>query len=502
MNLSCLLRSSLLYAVVCLISSACMVGPNYLKPKEWLPQKWVDTKAQGIAFDAPADVTYWWSVFRDPTLDSLIDQAAKANKDLKIAAARVREARAQRAVTSSGLFPSLDTTALYQYYRTSENSAPSGVAANTIGGETPTFINGLDLYQVGFDATWEIDIFGRVRRSVEAATADVAAFEENYRDTLVSLLSEVALNYITVRGSQLRLEIALQNIDTQRQTVELTRERFNAGLSSELDVSQASAQLAVTESQVPSFESSARQSMYRLATLLGTVPQVTVEQLSKAESVPGVPPEVPVGLPSDLLRRRPDVRRAERQLAAATARIGVATADLFPRLSLTGNFGQASMSLADFTMSSSSMWSIGPTIKWNIFNAGATRANIEVEKARTEQMLGTYEKAVLTSLQEVESALVAYSKELARRESLAAAVRANERAYEISSELYAKGLVDFLRVLDSQRSLYLTQDQLASSDQQVSSNLVSLFKALGGGWELQQKDREAKYSKSPTTQEN
>ncbi len=497
MSLSSLIRSSLLYAIICLVSSGCMVGPNYIKPKEWLPQKWVEGKAQGVNFSAPADITHWWSVFNDPTLDSLIGEATKANKDLKVAAARVREARAQRAVTASSLFPSLDVTALYQYYRTSGRSTPSAVAANSTGGDTPTFINGLDLYQAQFDASWEIDIFGRVRRSVEAATADLASFEENYRDTLVSLLAEVAVNYMSVRGSQLRLEIALRNIDAQRKTLELTRERFQAGLSSELDVAQASAQLAATESQVPSIETTARQSMHQLATLLGTVPDVMVEQLSKAEPLPGVPPEVPVGLPSDLLRRRPDVRRAERQLAAATARIGVATADLFPRLSLTGNLGQASMSLADITMSSSSLWSVGPTVKWNIFNAGATRANIEIQNAKTEQALGNYEKTVLTSLQEVESALVAYSKELSRREALAAAVRASERAYEISSELYAKGLVDFLRVLDSQRTLYLSQDQLASSDQQVSANLVALYKALGGGWEVQQ-DREAKAPKNPT----
>lgn len=478
-------RLLLLSAVVCLASSGCMVGPNYLKPRAWMPQKWVETKAQGVVFNAPAGVTRWWGVFNDPMLDSLIDQAVKANKDLKISAARVREARAQRTVTASGLFPAVNASALYQHARSSENASSSSTGASSTGGDTATFTNGLDLYQAGFDASWEIDIFGRVRRSVEAATADLAASEESYRDTLVTLLSEVAVNYVSVRGSQLRLEIARRNIETQRQTLELTRERFAAGLSSELDVAQASTQLSTTESQVPSLESAARQAMHRLATLLGTVPENMVEQLSKAEPVPSVPPEVPVGLPSDLLRRRPDVRAAERQLAAATARIGVATADLFPRLNLTGNLGQASMSLTDFAKSSSSFWGLGPTIQWNIFNAGATLANIEVQKARTEQALGTYEKAVLTSLQEVESALVAYSRELARRESLAAAVRSSERAYDISSELYAKGLVDFLRVLDSQRSLYLTQDLLASSDQTVSSNLVSLYKALGGGWEVQ-----------------
>jgi NodT family efflux transporter outer membrane factor (OMF) lipoprotein len=293
----------------------------------------------------------------------------------------------------------------------------------------------------------------------------------------------VAVDYLTVRGTQLRLEIAKRNIEAQRQTLELTQVRFEAGLSSDLDVSQAKAQLATTEAVVPALEITLKQTMYQLATLLAQTPEYLVEELSKEAPIPCLPPEVPVGLPSDLLRRRPDVRRAERQLAAATAQIGVATADLFPRITLTGNIGQASMSLNDIALASSSLWSLGPNIKWNLFNAGATRANIEVQKARTEEALGSYEKTVLTSLQDVESALVAYSREQTKRDSLAVAVDSNQRAFDISSELYARGLVDFLRVLDSQRSLYLTQDQLALSNEQVASNLVSLYKALGGGWD-------------------
>ncbi|MFZ2447863.1 MAG: efflux transporter outer membrane subunit [Syntrophobacteraceae bacterium] len=475
-------------AAACLALSGCMVGPNYFKPKVPAPQQWVGAAGKGVSADVPADVTHWWTLFKDPMLDALVDQAVKANKDLKIAAARIREARAQRTVAAAGLFPTLDATALYTHSRASDNAStsplPPGLFPDT-GGETGVFTEGQDLFQAGFDANWEIDIFGRVRRSVEAATADVSASEESYRDTLITLLSEVAVNYMTVRGSQLRLDIALRNIAAQEQTLELTRARFEAGLSSELDVAQASAQHAATESQVPSFETSMRQAMYRLATLLGSSPGEMVEKLSKVEPVPGIPPAVPVGLPSDLLRRRPDVRQAERQLAAATARIGVATADLFPRLSLTGSLGQSAINLSDIALGSSTFWSIGPTLRWNIFNAGSTRATIEAQKARTEQALGTYEKIVLTSLQDVESALVAYSKEQTRRDALAAAVRSNERAYEISSELYAKGLVDFLRVLESQRSLYVTQDQFALSDQNVSSNLVALYKALGGGWEVQ-----------------
>ncbi len=467
--------------MLCFALTGCMVGPDYKQPKEEMPKEWVEA-SKTAATSAPQDITHWWIVFKDPELDSLVQQAEKTNKDLKIAYARIREARAQRTIAASSLFPTLNSSASYTRTRPSLDA--------TLGTPPPqpgvggSFNYAQDLYQGGFDASWEIDIFGGIRRSVEAAAADIEASEENYRDTMVTMLSEVAVNYLTVRGAQLRLDISNKNIETQRKTLELTRVRFEAGLSSELDVAQAKAQLANTEATVPTIETTIRQSIYQLATLLGLPPDALVDQLLKQAPIPGIPPEVPVGLPSDLLRRRPDVRRAERQLAAATARIGVATADLYPRFSLTGNFGQASMSLGDFVKSNSSVWSFGPTINWNVFNAGATRANIEVMKARTEQALGTYEKAVLTSLKDVESALAAYSREQVRRQSLVESVQSSERAYEISSELYSRGLVDFLRVLESERTLFLSQEQLAISDQNVSTNLVALYKALGGGWEL------------------
>ena len=467
-----------------LVSAGCMVGPDYKTPKEQMPATWTEVP-KGTA-EGPADVKKWWTLFNDPLLNSLIEQAEKANKDLKIASARIREARAQRVISASGLYPTINTTELYERTRSSSNASPSSLPSGSAPpspGTGGTFTGGQDLFQGGFDASWELDFFGRIRRSVEASTAQVSASEEDYRDTLVTLLSEVARNYLTIRGTQLRLDIANKNIEAQRQTLELTRVRFEAGLSSDLDVSQAQAQLATTESLVPVLEITLKQTMFQLATLLAQPPEYMVEELSREAPIPPVPPEVPVGLPSDLLRRRPDVRRAERQLAAATAQIGVATADLFPRFSLTGNLGQASMSLNDIALSSSSFWQLGPTVKWNIFNAGATRANIEVQKAKTEQSLGTYEKTVLTSLQDVESALVGYSRQQARREQLIVAVNSSQRAFDISSELYARGLVDFLRVLDSQRSLYVTQDQLAVSTQDVASNLVALYKALGGGWE-------------------
>lgn len=469
-----------LAVVACLVLSGCMVGPNYKKPADEVPPAWVEVPS-GVTTNEANDLAQWWTLFKDPMLDSLIEQAMQANKDLKIAQARIREARAQRAVTASNLYPKLDSSASYSRRRSSQHADPSTLSGGAVE-NNDIFAGALDLYQPGFDASFELDIFGRVRRSVEAATADLAASRENFNDTLITLLSEVAINYITVRGSQLRLDITSKNMEAMRQTLSLTRERFNAGLSSELDVAQAQTQLASTESTVPTLETTARQSMHQLATLLGMPPAKMVEQLSVVAPVPGTPPEVPVGLPSELLRRRPDVRRAERELAAATARIGIATADLFPRFSLNGALGQSAMSLSDIALGSSTFWSFGPAISWNIFDGGATRANIEIQNARTEQALGAYEKAVLTSFQEVESALIAYSREQERRKSLREAVESSSRAYGISRELYASGLVDFLRVLESQRSLFVSQEALASSDQKVSTDLVTLYKALGGGW--------------------
>jgi NodT family efflux transporter outer membrane factor (OMF) lipoprotein len=460
--------------------SGCTVGPDYQKPKTQMPAQWGE-QSRGEATPVAVDITRWWTVFSDPVLDSLIQRAVAKNKDLIIAEARIREARAQRGVVAADGYPSIDSSAVYSRSRSSENASPSSSGRGGSGG-SPT--EGSDLFQFGFDAAWEIDIFGRVRRAVEAANADIQFFEEDRRDILVTLLSEVARNYLEVRGSQLRLHIARENIKGQQQTVQLTRDRFAAGLSSELDVARAGAQLASTEAQVPALESVERQAIHQLGVLLGLEPTVLLDELLKEAPIPTTPPEAPTGLPSDLLRRRPDVRRAERQLAGATARIGVATADLFPRFSLTGAVGQQSISFSDLALSGSTFWSIGPTLRWPVFNAGRIRANIKVQDARQEQALAAYEKAVLTSLRDVENALVAHSKEQVSRRSLAAAVDANQRAYEIANELYSKGLVDFLNVLDAQRSLYVSQELLALSDQRIATNLVALFKALGGGWDV------------------
>lgn len=282
---------------------------------------------------------------------------------------------------------------------------------------------------------------------------------------------------------QRRMAIAQDNIRSQQETLELTQARFDAGLTSQLDVVQAASRLATTQAQVPTLEASLKQGVHRLGVLLGLAPGALLSELSQAAPIPPVPPEVPVGLPADLLRRRPDVRRAERQVAAATARIGVAVADLFPKLSLTGTLGFQSNRLADLPLGSSRFWSIGPALSWPIFDAGRIRANIQVQNVREGQRLTQYEQVVLTSLEDVENALVAYSREQTRRSRLAEAVEANQRAVELANELYIRGLGDFLHVLESQRSLFASQSDLVQSEATVSSSVVALYKALGGGWQ-------------------
>jgi len=346
-----------------------------------------------------------------------------------------------------------------------------------------------NLFQAGFDATWEIDVFGGVRRAIEAAGADIQVAEENRRYVLVTLLSEVARNYIEARANQRRLDIVHGNIRSQADTLELTRTRFNAGLTSELDVAQAESQLASTQSQVPLLDILLRQAIHRLGVLLGQPPESLLEELNQDTPLPTIPPEIPLGLPSELLLRRPDIRRSERELAAATARIGVATAELFPRFSLTGSFGTQTDDMQHFLDRKSLFWSVGPNMSWPIFDAGRIRANIDVQDARQQQALALFQQTILTALEDVENTVVAYRQEQVRHRYLASAVQANRRAFQLANERYTKGLADFLSVLESQRSLYITEDALVQSEGQAVTNLIALYKALGGGWEVQSSPR-------------
>ena len=467
-------------ALLAILTGGCAVGPNYHQPQVKAPAAWSEPLAGGETNSAIA-AGDWWKNFHDPELDSLIERAVLSNYDLHIAQARVREARAQYGVAAADLWPTVDASGSYARDRQSQNQPLMGALP------VPASLFENNVYQSGFDASWELDVFGGKRRAKEAAGAQVAASEFDRRDVLVTLLGDVARNYVDLRGYQQRLVIANENIVTQEKALAITRDRFEKGLASDLDVQQASTVLANTRAEVPTLERSSAASIHRLEVLLGRQPGMLEPELARAAPIPAQPPLVPVGLPSELLLRRPDVRRAERQLAAATANIGVAKADLFPKFYLTGSAGYESISASDWFAGASRLWSVGPTVQWRIFDAGRIRARVKAQDARQEEALASYEQTVLTAFEEVENGLVAYAKEQTRRRSLQEAVTSSQKSLDTANKLYANGLADFLRVLDAERSLYQAQDALAQSDRTVSANLVSLYKALGGGWECTEK---------------
>jgi len=455
----------------------CAVGPNYHPPKTVLPANWTEVGPGGTT-NREADLARWWKTLGDTQLDSLIERAVKSNYDLQAAEARVRAARALRGVVISDLFPTIGASASYTTARRSENSL-----------SFPVRLLNTDTYQAGFDATWEIDVFGGKRRSLQAASADLQAVEEDRRDVLVSLLAEVARNYLELRGSQRRLVIAQENLQAQQEVLDITRMRLEKGLASELDVAQAQAVLAATKSQVPSLETALKQSSHRLCVLLGQPPGTLASELADAAPIPPPPPEVPAGLPSDLLRRRPDVRRSERQLAAATARIGVATAELFPKFILTGVAGYQSLDAANLFSPQSKFWSAGPSVRWRLLEYPRLKSLVRAQTAQQEQVLAQFDQTVLISLEDVENALVAYGKEKERYQSLSEAVDASRRSLELANQLYTAGVGEFLNVLVSERALYQAEDALVESQRTVTENVVALYKALGGGWEAESQPR-------------
>jgi multidrug efflux system outer membrane protein len=465
--------AAVLGALGLVLLAGCTVGPDYAPPPAAPPEDWA-TPLAGGEDDAAADLTRWWAALNDPMLDSLVERARAGSLDLRLAEARVREARALRGVAAADQFPTVDARGEYTGARTSENVG--GSSFGPAGSET-------DLYSVGFDASWEIDIFGGVRRGVEAADADVQALEEGRRDVLVTLLAEVARNYVEARSFQQRLDVARANVAAQQTAVDLTGARFQAGLVSELDVMQATSNLASTRSQIPTLETGRRQAVHRLGVLIGQAPGALLAELEAPAPVPQGSGRVPVGLPSDLLRRRPDIRRAERELAAQTARIGVATADLFPKFALTGSIGLDAEEAASLFESGSLAWAWGPRVQWRVFDAGRIRANIRAQEARRDQNLAAYDSTVLGALEEVENALVAYGQEQERQAALGEGAAAAERSVVLAADLYRQGLSDFQNVLDAQRTLYELQDGLAASEASVTTNLIALYKALGGGWE-------------------
>ena len=462
------------------------VGPDYKRVDPPVPAKFGSLE-KGISTTESIQtesLASWWKIFNDSILDSLMKRAEEGSLDLRIAEARVRQARALSLGSESQHYPEGGLNAAYQRSRRPE-SGLAGLGTSGTGSLPSTFNptnRETDLYLVGFDASWEIDIFGGIRREIEAAHADLAGSEEARRDTLVTLQGEVARNYLQIRGQQLRLKISQDEVQTRKQNVELVQARFQAGLVNELDLARAKGALAAAKSIIPLIENNLREILHRLAVLLGQEPMSLVGELEEIKKLPEVPENLPAGLPSDLLRRRPDIRRTERELAAATARIGVSTAELFPKFSLTGSFGYQGNQVGSLPRESSNFWRIAPTFRWSILNFKRITANIEVNKAVREESLARFEKSVLVSLEEVENALVTLSREKRRAAALEEAVQANDLAFDLAMERYRAGIQSYLEVLDAETALYLAQDQLAQSRQNRAVALVSLYKALGGGW--------------------
>jgi NodT family efflux transporter outer membrane factor (OMF) lipoprotein len=453
-------------ALSMLALTGCTVGPDYVPPNTAAPAAWHTQLDGGLACEEinPQALASWWAALDDPVLTHLMERAVAGNLDLKNAWARIREARARRGVARGVLFPTLDAT----------GSATASHTDTDAGADTSR-----EVYAASFDAGWELDVFGGVRRSVEVVEADLQASQEDLRDVLVSLLAEAALNYVEVRTFQARLAAAEASLEAQGETYQLTLWRCQAGLDDELAVQQARYNLENTRSQIPALRTGLEGAMNRIAMLLGEQPGKVHGDLEEPEPIPVPPSKVAVGVPADVVRRRPDVRRAERELAAQTARVGVATADLYPKLTLNGSVGLETLNGP--SSSSTRTVSGGPRISWAIFNA-AVRPGIEVQSALQEQALIQYEAAVLSSLEEVENALVAYAQEQQRRENLQEATQAAQAAVELARQKYQAGLTDFSNVLDAERSVLSFQDQLTQSSGTVTSNVIRLYKALGGGW--------------------
>jgi NodT family efflux transporter outer membrane factor (OMF) lipoprotein len=485
--------------------TGCTMGPEFQAPtSSWSLTSWITPHAKPAAYVPKPSVPVgepvdpeWWDVFGDPQLVALERKVGTGNFDVRIATVRLAESRASLGVARSAAFPTLNGNANY----TRELESKEGVLSLLGGSSSPaTSSNGLggtsggipntgiyapfDLYQYGFDASWELDLWGRVKRDVEQAKAQVTAGEESRRDALVTAQAEVARDYIDLRGAQEQLRIARENLKSAQDSLGLTRERAAGGLSTDLDVANAAAQVESTRSEIPNLEARVASDENAIALLLGEPPQALDAELDVPNPIPPVPPTVPVGLPSELARRRPDIREAEANLHAATANIGVATADFYPKFTLSGSIAiQATEfnKLADWGQADT--YGFGPSITLPIFQGGKLTRTLELRQQQQQEAAITYQRTVLAALHDVDNALTAYAAEQGRRESLRRAVAENRRALALARDQYSAGIETFLSVLDAQRTLLATEQQLAISTATISTDLVALYKALGGGWE-------------------
>ncbi|MFL6605363.1 MAG: efflux transporter outer membrane subunit [Steroidobacteraceae bacterium] len=449
---------------------ACAVGPNYQRPVTPVPPQFANLGQPG--FNGADVEAKFWTLFNDPKLDRLVNDALTANKDLQRARANLRASRAARRLAGFDLFPTVTAAGSYTHARESRNQLPAAISEDRT----------LDSVDVGFDAFWELDFFGRVRRGIQAARAEEQASVASLRDAQVTVTAEVARNYFVLRGLQEELAVATRNAENQAQTLRVTQARLEAGRGTELDTARAEVQLKTTLASIPLLESSTTTTIYRLSVLTGRLPDALTTELQTAEPLRDLPSLNAVGDPATLLRRRPDIRVAERSLAASTARIGVAIGDLFPKVTFTGSIGYDAASFRGIGKSGSDTYSVGPGISWAAFDLGRVEARIKIAHAQADADLAAYEASVLGALEETEGALATYGRAQTRRELLTQAANASERAANLASQRFQGGLTDFVNVLEAERDMLLAQDNLAQSRTQTATSLVAVYKALGGGW--------------------
>ncbi|WP_342629661.1 efflux transporter outer membrane subunit [Nguyenibacter vanlangensis] len=467
---------ALLSACLLVVTGACTVGPDYHPPRSSLPTRFAES-TESRARPLPDDGAAWWTSFHDPVLNRLIDAALQSAPTIAQANARVREARAMVGISGTALLPNASADAAFKRNLGSQN-LPVGVPPGGLGRGVHS-----NLFQAGFDASWEIDVFGGIRRGIESSDAGYEAAIEDRRDAILTLAAEIARTYMDLRGMQEQLDVARRNLVIQQDALAITTVQLKAGLAPVLDPLRANAEVEGTQADIPVLQADIRGAIYRIGALVGRTPEDLLTQLEQPRPLPALDPDPPLGLPSDLLLRRPDVSAAERRIQQENAKIGVATADYYPHFSLTGVTGIESLDASKFLTGASLYYQVGPSMNWLIFDAGRTRFRIQAEQARTDRAQATYQQDVLNALRDVEAAMVTYAKAQIRYRHLKQEREQEARALSVARRLYASGNENFLTVLDAQRTLYLVEDQLAKSDRDCATDLVALFKALGGGWQ-------------------
>jgi NodT family efflux transporter outer membrane factor (OMF) lipoprotein len=482
----------LLYAL--LLSGCIKVGPDYVRPQTALSPNWLEVKDERVKTEA-AEYRSWWEVFNDPVLNRLIDRAYHENLSLKVAGVRVLEARAQLGIAVGNLYPQTQqANGSITYNRISAESfqgAATQAASNATGQGTQTSIPSYWQDQINLNAAWEIDFWGKFRRAVESADASLRMSLADYDTALVSLTADAANSYVQIRTLEKRIEIARQNVTTQKEGLEIAEARFEGGVTSERDVEQAKTLLFNTMATVPILEAQLRQTQNALSVLIGLPPADLTSLLEGSSDIPAPPPQVAIGIPADLLRRRPDVRSAELQAAAQSAQIGIAKADLLPAFSLTGSFGFLSTDLGNAKLSDMFNWkarqgSAGPSFQWNILNYGRITNNVRFQDARFQELLISYQNSVLTAQQQVEDSLAGFLRSQENAEFLAKSADAAKRSLDLAFIQYQQGSTDFTTVLTAQQALLTAQDSFASAMGSISTNLVGIYRALGGGWQIRE----------------